>query len=224
MGSRSLPPNGGTSSRGCVVSKEFIHCQPCHTSESLQHRRRRRMLSMDQVPDRRLAHVGTLSKLSLSCLSPFEPIAERFHMTPESIGFAYDNAIGPSYGRLFHNRPMAKRSERSFLDRALEALAEKYPRERATQTRLAQLAGVKQPSVHEWGDKDRAPAIPNAVDLAMKLDVCVEWLYTERGPKRPAGGAVVDEHLTPILEAWPKLDPALKRQIARYADFVKDEK
>lgn len=133
-------------------------------------------------------------------------------------------AIGRSYYRLDNNEAMPKRSDRSFLDRAIEALQDRFPREKATQVRLAQLAGVKQPSVNEWGDKDRAPAMPTGVKLAMALGVCVEWLYTERGPKRPTDGANVDEHLSPILEVWPNLDPALKRQIARYADFIKDEK
>lgn len=145
-------------------------------------------------------------------------------MRRDNIGTPYTDAIGRSYFGLDNNAAMPKRPERSFLDRAIEALQEKYPRERATQVRLAQLAGVKQPSVNEWREKDRAPAVATGVKLATALGVCVEWLYTERGPKRPTDGAETDEHLSPILEAWPNLEPDIKRQIARYADFIKDEK
>jgi DNA-binding XRE family transcriptional regulator len=208
--------------RGCVFSQQFVRAQAGFLRETTQNLRRGRMHAVHEVGNRRLAHTDALRQLRLSRSCSFQPIAKSFHMVDETIGFAYESAIGPSYSWLNQNWAMQRKPERTFLDRALEALGEKYPREKATQTRLAQLAGVKQPSVNEWGEKDRAPAIATGVDLARRLDVCVEWLYTERGPKRPAGGAQVDEHLTPILEAWPNLDVGVKRQIARYADFIRD--
>jgi DNA-binding XRE family transcriptional regulator len=114
---------------------------------------------------------------------------------------------------------MAKTRERTFLERALEALKERHPKERATQTRLAKMAGVSQPAVHEWGLPNRAPEHPSVLKLAKELNVCVEWLYTERGPKHPAATPETE----PFLQRWGELDPELRRQIARYADFVKTE-
>lgn len=144
-------------------------------------------------------------------------------MDTESIGFAYQNAIGQSYPQSVHNSGMTKKIERTFLERAMEALGERYPREKPTQRRLGQLSGLQQPSVFEWGEVGRGPAIPNGIRLAKALNVCVEWLYTERGPKRPGTAEQPDEDLSPILEAWPDLSPELRRQVVRYTDFVKGD-
>lgn len=116
---------------------------------------------------------------------------------------------------------MKRKPHRTVLDRALEALAERYPRERATQVRLAQLAGISQPSVNKWGKADEYPAMNTAVRLAEILGVCVEWLLTERGPKYPPMPA--NGEAESFLQEWGKLDPEVRRQIARYADFVKTE-
>lgn len=215
---------GTTTSRGCGVGKQFIKAQTCFSGDALQHLDRRRVAIVHKVRNRRLAHANSLREISLFRVRPFEEISERFHMEAKTIGFAYDYAIGRSYSEVIHNWGMRKHPERTFLDRALEALGERFPRERPTQTRLAQMVGIKQPSVNEWGDKDRAPAIATGVKLAKQLGVCVEWLYTERGPKRPTEAPAADEELSPILAVWPDLDPATKRRISRYADFIKDEK
>jgi DNA-binding XRE family transcriptional regulator len=133
----------------------------------------------------------------------------------ESIGNAYGDAIGQTYFDSSHAISMAK--ERSVLERAMEALREKHPRVKPTQERLASLAGVKQPSVNEW--KDKSPSMDTAIRLAKSLDICVEWLLTERGPKH-----VPDVPKDPLLAVWPQLDDAKKAQLTRFADFIKNEK
>lgn len=139
-------------------------------------------------------------------------------MTGESIGIAYRKAIGRFDFCLPHAAGMAK--ERSFYDRAMESLQERFPRDKPTQTKLAALAGVRQPTVNDW--KEGAPAVDTGVRLAVALGVCVEWLYTERGPKRPPKPA--PEHLGPLSPIWSQLDEKQKAQLARYADFLKDER
>lgn len=99
----------------------------------------------------------------------------------------------------------------------MEALAEKNPRERPTQTRLAKMVGVSQPAVHEWGFPDRAPEHTAVLKLAHELNVCVEWLYTERGPKRPPP----TQEVQAFLAGFNQLDDDLKKQIANYAEFLK---
>lgn len=135
----------------------------------------------------------------------------------------YEINIGNSDAWTGDNSGMSsRRTQRSFLDRAKEAFSEKYPREKATQVRLAQLAGVAQPTVSEW--RDGVPALENGIRLAKALGVCVEWLYTERGPKRPGTADVAsDPYLSPIVEVWPDLDEDTKRRISRYADFIRDD-
>lgn len=53
-----------------------------------------------------------------------------------------------------------------------------------TQKAAGDLIGIKQPSVHKW-TRGGQPKLEHCVALAAKLGVCVEWLYLERGQKRP---------------------------------------
>ena len=129
----------------------------------------------------------------------------------------YSDAIGSSYTPIPQNWGMAKPSDRSFLDRALEALSERYPKDRPTQVRLAKIAGISQPAVHEWGMPGRAPAHETVLKLAHELNVCVEWLYTERGDKRPKTTPDTEQ----FLKDWNQLDAETKRQLARFAEFLR---
>jgi DNA-binding XRE family transcriptional regulator len=104
---------------------------------------------------------------------------------------------------------------RSFYDRAMEALAERFPKEKPTQGRLAALAGVKQPTVNDW--KDGYPAMDTAVRLATALGVCVEWLFTERGPTSPP-----DADNPTLALLLSQLDDRQKARLARLAEVLKD--
>lgn len=211
------------------ITQELVTRQPCSLGQPLQKRRASRVDTVHEIGNRRLAYPYITRKGRLSGLGSFEPSTESFHFDPgddvvmwaESIGFAYKLAIGQTYPSPMDNSGMAKQLERTFLERAMEALAERYPRERPTQKKLAQLAGLSQPSVNEWREPGRGPNIPNGLRLAKALGVCMEWLYTERGPKRPGAASAPDEHLSPILEAWPDLPLDLRREVKRYTDFVK---
>jgi hypothetical protein len=105
---------------------------------------------------------------------------------------------------------------RSVYERAMEALEERYPKQKPTQGRLAALAGIKQPSVNDW--KTGYPAMDTAVRLAMNLGVCVEWLMTERGPKRPP-----DSDNPSLALLLSQLDDRQKARLARLAEVLKDE-
>lgn len=205
--------------RGCAIGQQFIRAQTCLSANSFQQVRRGRVHAIHKIRDRRLAHTDLFSECLLTGMSAMQILSECFHEA-ESIGLPYGKAIGRSYEPVSHNWGMAKQRERTFLERALEALKDRYPRERATQTRLAKITGVSQPAVFEWGLPGRAPDHVKVLKLATELNVCVEWLYTERGPKNPQKTADSPE---PFLRDWDKLDPELRRQIARYADFVKTE-
>lgn len=136
-------------------------------------------------------------------------------MDAESIGIAYSDAIGHTNLGFAHAVQMAKQL-RSVYERAMEALAERFPREKATQGRLAQVAGVKQPSVNDW--KDGYPAMDTAVRLSTALGVCVEWLLTERGPKHPPEGS--DPTLALLLS---QLDDRQKIRLAKLVKVLKED-
>lgn len=202
-----------------LSGQQVIRAQPCFSADPPKKICRSRVHTVHEIRNRRLAHADPFRECLLTGMSAMQIRSERFH-NPESIGLPYEKAIGRSYGWVSHNGGMAKTRERPFLERALEALRDRYPKERPTQTRLAKLAGVSQPAVFEWGLPGRAPDHAKVLKLATELNVCVEWLYTERGPKHPQKAADSPE---PFLRDWDKLDPDVRRQIARYADFVKTE-
>jgi hypothetical protein len=107
----------------------------------------------------------------------------------------------------------AKAIPGSFLSRALEALGERHPDESPTQTKLAKIAGVSQPTAHEWGLPDRAPSHDKVLKIAGYTGICVEWLYTGRGPKRPPP-------LDPFIQRWLEMDDEMRREISNYYEFL----
>lgn len=203
--------------REALTGQQSIGTQPCFAANPPKKICRGRMHTVHEIRNRRLTHPDPFCECLLTGMSAMQIRSERFHGT-EGIGLPYEKAIGRSYGTAPHNWSMAK--ARTFLERALEALRDRYPRERATQTRLAKIVGVSQPAVFEWGLPGRAPDHSKVLKLATDLNVCVEWLYTERGPKHPQKAG---DSPDPFLRDWDKLDPELRRQIVKYADFVKTE-
>lgn len=200
----------------CLRRQQLIDRESCHLSNALQEFHGWRMDPSQDVADGGLANAHAARKLCLGRIRRFEIGVESLHIRCKSIGNAYRSAIGQSYEQPMHALYMAK--PRSFLDRATEALKEKYP-DQSTQGKLASLAGVTQPSVNEW--KSGYPAMKTAVRLAERLGVCVEWLFTERGPKYPPA---VPENEASLSTIWPQLDEQKKAEVTRFADFIKDNK
>lgn len=104
---------------------------------------------------------------------------------------------------------MIKKSKRTFWERVKEVLqdaglpdTQKYVAEKILQ--------VKQPSISDWNKPGGFPTVQNAVLLAQHLNVCVEWLFTERGPKRPAPQDVAAQRL---WDVWPFLDDVTKGEL-----------
>jgi transcriptional regulator with XRE-family HTH domain len=88
-------------------------------------------------------------------------------------------------------------------------------RMKPTQTAAADLVGVKQPSVQEWKKPGGYPTMENAVTLAQKLNVNVEWLMTERGPKKPAPP---DPYAQQLWSMWKDLNEGDKRELVVRAE------
>lgn len=131
--------------------------------------------------------------------------------TTSTIGKSYVLSIGNNYAPTGNNPGMAKRPQRGVLERLNEALADKG--RPVTQGELAKIAGVKQPSVSLW--KKAGPKLQHAIRLALELDVCVEWIYTERPPKRP--GPPPDPVALRLWGIWERLSYDIKQQILGYA-------
>lgn len=214
--SKHVQPRSGSlfGNRG----KQRVGRKPCFARNALQRVDRWGMNAANKIANGRLTNTDAPGKLCLARLRRFKVRLKCLHM-PENIGLTYTSAIGSSYTSFAHNQRVAKPKERSFLDRALEALSGRYPNERPTQVRLGKIVGMSQPAVHEWGLPGRAPAHAAVLTLAKELNVCVEWLYTERGPKHPL---VVPEE-DPFLKDWGQLDADTKKQLENYRRFLRGE-
>lgn len=171
----------------------------------------------------RLADAALISQLLLRRASLFEIFAESVHQ--RSIGDSDISSIGQTYTGLSHTHGVVKKAEiRTFWARCKEALQEagrhgktfQGQKIKPTQDCAARIAGVKQPSVSDWNKPGKGPELENAQRLAVALDVCVEWLYTERGSKRP--GAPLEKSAEQLWEFWSRLDDAQKARLLGRAE------
>jgi hypothetical protein len=139
-------------------------------------------------------------------------------MTPESIGISYLPAIGRTYVDARQNLAMANsRPKRTILERAIEAAAEhlRVRAEDLTFEQIGKLAGgIKQSSVSLW--RRGGPRLATALIFAQATNICVEWLYTERGPKRPEPAG--DARLATLQTLWPGISDFTKGRILALAE------
>lgn len=132
---------------------------------------------------------------------------------PVNIGHSYHLSIGRSYSSAPHNPAMQKVPERTVWERVKEALREAgLP---PKQEQAAKLLGIEQPSIALWNTPSGRPKLEHAVQLAKRLNVCVEWIYTERPPKRP--GPPEDPIAEELWNHWGRLDDDIKQQIVGFA-------
>lgn len=69
-----------------------------------------------------------------------------------------------------------------------------------TQKRLGAWLGVSGTMAWCYLNGEKLPAMASAIAMARKLNCCVEWLLTGRGPKRP-------DHVDPIANDFNRLSP-----------------
>ena len=130
-----------------------------------------------------------------------------------NIGDSYVLSIGQTNVDVGQAVYVDKKTNRTFWSRVQEALADaKRP---VTQVEAARIARVTQPTVSDWNKPGGYPTIENAVSLGRGLNVCVEWLLTERGPKNPGPPAEADAQ--ELWSLWPHLDDRTKVRIVTIA-------
>jgi hypothetical protein len=128
------------------------------------------------------------------------------------IGDSDTSSIGRSYSYACHHSRVVKTQRRSFWDRVCEAMQDAGMK--PTQTGAAKLVNISQPSVAEWKELDGYPTMANAVELARKLNVNVEWLLLERGAKRPVP---MDALAQRLWDMWGNLDEGTKHELVGLA-------
>lgn len=104
----------------------------------------------------------------------------------------------------------------TFWTRLMDAMGEAgYAR---TQAAVARLIGIKQPSVHEWA-YGGLPTVERCRELAGKLGVCVEWLYSGEGPRRPQ--VPTDKEAEKLWDIWRKLTTESRQNLTGYAAYLR---
>lgn len=79
---------------------------------------------------------------------------------------------------------MAKKISKEFGER-MTRLTKEPPFAGMTRKDIAAKLGINAPLLTYYCQGKKMPAMEHACELAIKLDVCVDWLLTGRGNKRP---------------------------------------
>lgn len=146
------------------------------------------------------------------------PVSERYCLSlciAQNIGQTDIVSTGRTYIGLRDSPHMPKTPGRSIWERIKEAMRDQgiHP----TQKVAAKLIGVQQPSVSDWAH-GAAPSLENAIALAKRLNICVEWIYTENGPKHP--GPPEEPRAAALWSLWGQLSDDQQSEVI---GFVKSE-
>lgn len=79
-----------------------------------------------------------------------------------------------------------------------------------SQAEAGKYLGVSQPTYHSWINGEAMPGMPKAIEIASKLNCCVEYLLTGNGPKRFTVD-IEDETHKRILTALRAVEVAIAR-------------
>jgi hypothetical protein len=132
-----------------------------------------------------------------------------------NIGHSYEPSIGRTYPDLPHASGMDKDCEDNIVTRLARAARLKFKRD-VTLKEIGSWVGVTQPSVSGWSDPENGgPTLANGRKLALKLEVCVDWIYTGREPMM--AGPPSEPSLAKLLNYWPDLDEELKGELVGQA-------
>ena len=99
--------------------------------------------------------------------------------------------------------------KRTIYDRIIEA--RKDAGQETTQTAIATDLGIFQSAVGKW-KAGKGASHNHMLKLAKSTGVCVEWLYTERGPKHPAHPDIVQ-----LIADLDGLSPSDRAAVIRFA-------
>jgi hypothetical protein len=103
---------------------------------------------------------------------------------------------------------VAQKTTQTFWQRVKIALKEK--RLPPTQAYIAKRLRIKQPSISDWNKPGGFPEMGRVVEIAVMLDVTVDWLYTGREPMRIHPPDALGQRLWSL---WSRLDDAVKGEL-----------
>lgn len=101
----------------------------------------------------------------------------------QALSFALNEKPLFHHFRMDPDRPFQDIGDR--LNQALEDAGYTKARHSNLTETLSNKFGVKYATISDWRKGKKCPTMKNAIDISKKLDICVEWLLTGRGRKRP---------------------------------------
>lgn len=75
--------------------------------------------------------------------------------------------------------------KRDFSLRFQRAAKEYWNTDKPKQSDMAKAFGVSQATVSDWWNGVKVPGLEKLIEICLRLDVCLEWLGTGRGPEKP---------------------------------------
>lgn len=84
-----------------------------------------------------------------------------------------------------------------------------------TQKSVENHFGIKQGSISGWNRVGGGPSLPNARKIGSRLNLCVEWILTERGPKRP--GPPMEPAAQTLWDLWGRISEGDRHEIVGFA-------
>jgi hypothetical protein len=115
-----------------------------------------------------------------------------------------------------NTRSVKKDTAKSFWERLTEAFGEQaLP---TTGNAIAKKLGMSQGSVNKWQRGEGLPEADTIRELALRGRVCVEWLWTGRGPKYP--NSEPDAQAAELMRRWPELDAKGREYVMQSAEMA----
>lgn len=177
--------------------------------------------SVNPVRDRVLANPkeGGQSHLSPSAFDGGLQSGDSCHIDPY-ITVLDTSASTQGDIKIKHPKRMPAAAETSALwQRFEEACLEAKPQKKIDQQTLAGKIKASQSTISNWKRGQKKPPIGRGIALADYAGICVEFLYTGKGPRTPWGD--MSRPLAILVEAWEELDPAERDKLLEYAQLLR---
>lgn len=133
-----------------------------------------------------------------------------------------DSDLRTRYSRRVKNKKVEKDLKADF-SRRLNLVLDESPlgipaKGQGRQTFVAKLFGVGQKAARKWLEGEGYPEMEKSIEIALRLNVALEWLLTGRGDKRMVDQS--DHQLAELLNQWFQMPEPLKTELMTYSKFL----
>jgi DNA-binding XRE family transcriptional regulator len=135
------------------------------------------------------------------------------------IGYSYKKSIGDFCFENIENDYMNTNMKYPDFARRLSQAWKECEEAPEKQTPLAKWLGFSQPTVNDWLNGKGLPSLDTAIRLAIKFNVCAEWLVTGRGPKYP-GEEVSLQHYINVADLTDDQRALINQMVAQFTPKI----